>query len=82
MLPPSPTNAAPPAPKPALASAELLPFPVKPDDVLELKQSRAQTVQRALLSTEKVTAERLFILAPLPAEGAAKGQSRVNLSLN
>jgi hypothetical protein len=55
---------------------------VTPDDVLELKQARAQSVQRALLKTEKVTADRLFILAPLPADAASKGQSRVNLSLN
>jgi hypothetical protein len=55
---------------------------VTPDDLLELKQSRAQSVQRALLKTEKVTADRLFILAPLPADAASKGQSRVNLSLN
>jgi hypothetical protein len=55
---------------------------VTPADLLELKQSRAQSVQRALLKTEKVTAERLFILAPLPADASLKGQSRVNLSLN
>lgn len=48
----------------------------------ELKQARAQSVQRALLKTEKVTADRLFILAPLPGGAAVKGQSRVNLSLN
>jgi hypothetical protein len=55
---------------------------VTPDDVLQLKQARAQSVQGALLKTEKVTADRLFILAPLPADAASKGQSRVNLSLN
>ena len=52
------------------------------EDVRELKQTRAQNVQRALLKTEKVTAERLFILAPWPVTGGAKGESRVNLSLN
>jgi hypothetical protein len=45
-------------------------------------QERAQRVQRALLQTEKVAAERLFILAPPVDDAASKGQSRVNLSLN
>jgi hypothetical protein len=47
-----------------------------------LMQERAQSVQRALLQTEKVAAERLFILAPPAEDAASKGQSRVNLSLN
>jgi hypothetical protein len=55
---------------------------VTPDDTKALMQARAQSVQRALLKTEKVTAERLFILAPPAADTAAKRQLRVNLSLN
>ncbi len=51
-------------------------------DLRELMQARAQAVQGALLKTEKVTGERLFILAPKPADGATQGKSRVNLSLN
>jgi hypothetical protein len=55
---------------------------VQPEDFLGLMQQRAQSVQRALLKTERVTAERLFILAPPAAGTATNGQSRVNLSLN
>ena len=55
---------------------------VTSEELQELKQARAQAVQRALLQTEKVTAERLFLIAPLPAAEGAKGESRVNLSLN
>jgi hypothetical protein len=54
---------------------------VTPDDLRELMDSRAQAVQQALLKSERVTAERLFILKP-SAESSAKGQSRANLSLN
>jgi hypothetical protein len=52
------------------------------EEIRALIQERAQSVQRALLQTEKVTAERLFILAPPAGDEASKGQSRVNLSLN
>jgi hypothetical protein len=51
-------------------------------DLRELMQQRAQSVQRALLQTQKVEGERLFILAPKAPGAASKGQSRVNLSLN
>jgi hypothetical protein len=53
-----------------------------PEEMRALMQERAQSVQRALLQTEKVTVERLFILAPSAGDAASKGQSRVNLSLN
>ena len=56
--------------------------PISTADLRELMERRAQAVQRQLLKTEKVTAERLFILAPQPTDAASKGQSRVNLSLN
>ena len=55
---------------------------VTPDDLRALMQARSQSVQRALLKTGKVEAERLFILTPKPAEAGAKGQSRVILSLS
>jgi len=55
---------------------------VTPDDLRGLRQARAQSVQRALLKTGKVTPERLFILTPAPGNGATNAQSRVNLSLN
>jgi hypothetical protein len=52
------------------------------DDLRELMQARANTVQHYLLQTGKVTGERLFITAPRPVSDTAKGESRVNLSLN
>ncbi|HEY0550258.1 MAG TPA: hypothetical protein VGF13_11710, partial [Verrucomicrobiae bacterium] len=52
------------------------------EEMRALMQERAQSVQRALLQTEKVAAERLFIFAPPAGDAASKGQSRVNLSLN
>ena len=55
---------------------------ISSNDLVELMQARAKVVQRQLLKTEKVTDDRLFILAPKPADAASKGQSRVNLSLN
>ena len=55
---------------------------VEPEALTGLMQQRALSVQRALLKTEKVPAERLFILAPPAAGSASNGQSCVNLSLN
>ncbi|HOX56606.1 MAG TPA: DUF748 domain-containing protein [Candidatus Paceibacterota bacterium] len=46
-----------------------------------LMKQRAQAVQALILQGGKVTAERLFIVTPKTTTGAAKGQSRVNLSL-
>ncbi|MEO6034465.1 MAG: DUF748 domain-containing protein, partial [Verrucomicrobiota bacterium] len=51
-------------------------------DLGELILRRAQGVQSFLLKSEKVPADRLFILAPKPAGDATKGESRVNLSLD
>jgi hypothetical protein len=55
---------------------------VTANDLRALMQSRAEHVQRALLKTEKVRAERLFILTPKSVDAGAKAQSRVTLSLN
>ncbi len=52
------------------------------NELRELEQQRARSVQGALLKTEKVTGERLFLLAPGAKEAASKGQMRVILSLN
>ncbi len=52
------------------------------DDLRDLMQARANKVQGYLLQTGKVTAERLFIIAPKPVEATTKGQSRVTLSLD
>lgn len=55
---------------------------VTPNDLRGLEQQRARSVQRALLQTEKVEGDRLFILAPKAPEAASKGQTRAILSLN
>jgi hypothetical protein len=52
------------------------------DDLRDLMQQRAQTVQKFLLDSGKVTAERLFLVAPRPVDPAAKGTPRVTFSLN
>ena len=51
------------------------------DEQRDLIKQRAQAVQSAILKTGKVTPERLFIVAPKAAAAAAKGETRVNLSL-
>jgi len=48
----------------------------------DLAKQRAQAVQAFLLQSGKITAERLFIVTPKSTGASAKGQSRVNLSLN
>jgi hypothetical protein len=55
---------------------------VTEDDLRDLMQARANRVQKYLLDTGKVTADRLFIIAPKPVNPAARGQSRANLSLD
>jgi hypothetical protein len=47
-----------------------------------LIKQRALTVQGFILQSGKVTADRLFIVTPKSTGVLAKGQSRVNLSLN
>jgi uncharacterized protein involved in outer membrane biogenesis len=57
-------------------------FQISDDDLRDLMQGRANKVQAYLLQTEKVTAERLFIIAPKAIDGSFKGEIRANLSLN
>ena len=52
------------------------------DDFRDLMQQRAGQVQAYLLKTQKVTGERLFIMAPKPVDAASTGEDRVNLSLD
>ncbi|MDB6067502.1 MAG: hypothetical protein JWR26_3710 [Pedosphaera sp.] len=52
------------------------------NDLRDLMQLRAARVQAYLLKTEKVTADRLFIIAPKTLTAASKGETRVNLSLD
>jgi len=54
---------------------------VTPDDFRALMQARADKVQKYLLQTGQVSAERMFIVAPKPVTPSYQGQSRVDLSL-
>jgi hypothetical protein len=54
---------------------------VTPDDLGALMQARADRVQRYLLQSGQVGAERMFILAPKPVDPSHQGQSRADLSL-
>jgi hypothetical protein len=57
---------------------------VTDDDLLELANQRAQAAKDALTREEKVALERVFLLAPKPADAAAEGKgkaSRVEFSL-
>jgi len=57
-------------------------FPATDDDLIELMQHRAAAVQKFFLDTGKVTADRLFLLAPKPVDPAIKGTSRATFSLD
>ncbi|MGD1020143.1 MAG: DUF748 domain-containing protein [Verrucomicrobiia bacterium] len=54
---------------------------VTPDDFRALMQARADNVQKYLLQTGQVGAERMFIIAPKPVDPSYQGKSRVDLSL-
>lgn len=76
-----------PAPVPVITPAEmetklLARVTVTENELRDLMQQRAQHVQDFLLKTEKVTAERLFIISPKPIDENYKGESKVNLLLN
>ena len=45
-------------------------------------QHRAEAVQKFLLDTGQVTAERLFLVAPKPVDPAVKGEARAMFSLD
>lgn len=55
---------------------------VEENELRDLMLQRAQSVQAFLLKTEKVTAERLFIVTPKALDEAYRGESRVDLLLN
>ena len=55
---------------------------VEDNELRDLMQQRAQSVQAFLLKTEKVTAERLFIIAPKALDETYRGESKVDLLLN
>ena len=55
---------------------------VTPDDFRDLMQARANKVQNDLLQTGKVTADRMFVIAPKPMNASSHGEERVTLSLD
>jgi hypothetical protein len=55
---------------------------VSENEQRDLIKQRAQAVQSWILQSGKVTADRLFIAMPKSTGVSAKGQSRVNLSLD
>jgi hypothetical protein len=55
---------------------------VSENEQRDLTKQRAQAVQSCILQSGKVTADRLFIVTPKSTGASAKGQSRVNFSLN
>ena len=57
-------------------------IPITMDDLRDLMKARAARVQSYLLKTEKVTPDRLFIIAPKTVDKTFKGDSKVNLSLD
>jgi hypothetical protein len=57
-------------------------IPVTTDDLRDLMKARAASVQRYLLKTEKVTPDRLFIIAPKTIDKTFKGDSRVVMALD
>lgn len=57
-------------------------IPATDDDLRKLMQQRCQSVQKFLLDTGKVTAERIFLVAPKPVDSAAKGMARATFSLD
>lgn len=56
--------------------------PASDDDLRELMQQRSEAVQKFLLGTGKVTADRLFLIAPKPVDPTVKGEARATFSLD
>jgi hypothetical protein len=55
---------------------------VSENEQRDLIKQRALAVQAFILQSGKVTADRLFIITPKSTGASAKGQSRVDLSLD
>ena len=55
---------------------------INAQDLRELMQARAGAVQKYLLQSGLIAAERLFILTPKPDGAMQPAGSRANLSLN
>jgi len=57
-------------------------LPVTDENYRALMNERARWVQNWLLQNGHVAAERLLLVAPKPVDGAYRGESRANLSLD
>jgi hypothetical protein len=57
-------------------------IPVTSDDMRDLIKARAANVQAYLLKTEKVTADRLYIIAPKTIDKSFKGETKATMSLD
>ena len=55
--------------------------PATDDDLRELMKQRSASVQKFLIDTGKVTAERIFLVAPKPVDPNVKGLARATFSL-
>jgi hypothetical protein len=56
--------------------------PATEEDLRELMQQRVVSVQKFLLDTGKVAAERIFLVAPKPVDPVVKGMARATFSLD
>jgi hypothetical protein len=64
-----------------MESSLLATIQISPDDLRELTQARARSVQAALVKSGQVEGGRVSIIAPQPISPTAQGQPRANLSL-
>ncbi|SPE51090.1 hypothetical protein SBV1_1270020 [Verrucomicrobia bacterium] len=60
----------------------MLAAPATDDDLRELVEQRCASVQKFLLDTGKVSAERIFIVAPKPVDASVKAMARATFSLD
>ncbi len=85
---PATAGAPPPAPQPGAAATReemeqrlMSTLTATDDDLQELMLKRTQTVQKHLLGSGKVTADRIFLTAPKPVPSGTNGLARVTFSL-
>jgi hypothetical protein len=57
-------------------------IPITDDDLRDLMRARAASVQRYLVKSEKVTADRLFPIAPKPLSKSFKGEAKATMALD
>jgi hypothetical protein len=84
-VPATAASAPPPAAQSQLADMEqqlMQKIEITSDDYKQLMQDRAKQVEAYLLHSGKVAPDRLFITVPKPINANAKGEDRVNLTLD